>query len=75
MSNLQKQFEKFHENIRLSDKDEKAKLQDKRELLIKDLRRGLKRDAEENNTSRLIFNYFNQGSYAMHTGTKPYNND
>ena len=29
MSNLQKQFEKFHENIRLSDKDEKAKLQEK----------------------------------------------
>ncbi len=75
MSNLQKQFEKFHANIRLSDKDEKAKLQDKRELLIKDLRRGLKRDAEENNTPRLIFEHFNQGSYAMHTGTKPCNND
>ena len=75
MSNLQKQFEKFHKNIRLSNDDEKAKLQEKRKILVKDLEDGLKRDAEKNDTTPLRFDHFNQGSYAMHTGTKPLKND
>lgn len=72
---MQDQFNKFHEKIRLSDKDEKAKLQEKRELLVADLKAGLKREADRKNETPLRFEYFNQGSYAMHTGTKPYDND
>ena len=75
MSNLQKQFEDFHNKIRLSDDDGKANLPEKRELLVKDLKDGLKRYAEKNDTDVLIFEHFNQGSYAMHTGTKPLNDD
>jgi len=75
MANIQKYFEKFHDNIRLSDKDEKAKLQDKRDLLIKDLKDGLKKNAENNDEEQLKFENFNQGSYAMYTGIKPYNED
>ncbi len=75
MANVQKQFDNFHSNIRLSDKDEKAKLQEKRELLITDLKAGLKREAEKKNEDLLRFEYFNQGSYAMRTGIKPYDCD
>jgi len=75
MADVQVQFEEFHSNIRLSNKDEKAKLQEKRNILIKDLKDGLKRQAEKNDEDTLKFEHFNQGSYAMHTGTKPYDND
>lgn len=75
MADIQKQFEEFHTEILLSDSDGKAKLQEKRDLLISDLRAGLKREAEKKNETPLKFEHFNQGSYAMHTGTKPYDND
>jgi Cyclic GMP-AMP synthase DncV-like, nucleotidyltransferase domain/Cyclic GMP-AMP synthase, C-terminal domain len=75
MADLQKQFEKFHENIRLSEKNEKAKLQEKRNLLVSDLKDGLKKQAEENDEECLKFVSFNQGSYAMSTGIKPINDD
>ncbi|MBL4672365.1 MAG: hypothetical protein JKX81_08910 [Arenicella sp.] len=74
MANVQKQFDKFHSNIRLSNDDEKSKLQDKRDLLVKNLKDGLKKRAEEGKSSH-SFDSFNQGSYAMHTGTKPLNDE
>ena len=54
MSNLQKQFEDFHNKIRLSDDDGKANLPEKRELLVKDLKDGLKRYAEKNDTDEVL---------------------
>lgn len=75
MADVQKQFTEFHSNIRLKDDDEKAKLQEKRNLLIDDLNAGLKREADKKGEESLKFKHFNQGSYAMHTGTKPYDND
>lgn len=75
MADIQKQFDEFHSNIRLSDKDEKANLQEKRDLLVADLKAGLKREADKKKEEPLKFENFNQGSYAMHTGIKPHNND
>jgi len=75
MADIQKQFEEFHTEILLSNDDGKANLQEKRDLLVKDLKLGLKREADKKNEEALKFDHFNQGSYAMHTGTKPYEND
>lgn len=75
MADVQKQFVKFHDEIRHRDGDEKAKLQEKRDLLVDDLKKGLKKQAEEKGEDPLKFTSFNQGSYAMHTGTKPHDND
>jgi len=70
MADLQKYFEAFHNNIMLSNDDEKAKLKEKRNLLIKNLKDGLKKRVDNGGSSHSIES-FNQGSYAMHTGTKP----
>jgi hypothetical protein len=64
MPAVQKQFEDFHANIKLDDDDEKAKLREKRETLLKALRACLEDDVPS-------FENFNQGSYAMHTGVVP----
>ena len=40
MANVQKQFDDFHSGIQLSNDDEKAKLQDKRNMLVKNLKAG-----------------------------------
>lgn len=64
MAQIQKQFEEFHTNIRLDEDDEKAKLREKRDLLLDNLKEELPDDVPG-------FDSFNQGSYAMNTGTKP----
>lgn len=64
MPAVQKQFEDFHANIKLDDDDEKAKLREKRDTLLKALRASLVDDVPS-------FENFNQGSYSMHTGVVP----
>ena len=64
MPAVQKQFEEFHSNIKLDEDDEKAKLREKRETLLKALRSNLDDDVP-------TFESFNQGSYSMHTGVVP----
>lgn len=61
---IQSQFEEFHSNIRLDENDEHAKLREKRDLLLQNLKDNLPEDAPG-------FEHFHQGSYAMNTGTKP----
>lgn len=61
---LQKQFEKFNENIKM-DYDENSELASKRDILVNKLKAG------ENLPS---FTTINQGSYAMYTGVKPLEN-
>ncbi|WP_105979203.1 nucleotidyltransferase domain-containing protein [Bacillus paralicheniformis] len=67
MADCRTQFNKFHDNIKL--KEENEVLKDKRDLIIKKLNEKL---LEETNYE---FSIFNQGSYAMHTGIKPLNDD
>lgn len=64
MAAIQSQFEQFHSNIKHDDDDERAKLREKRETLVKDLKNNLPDDVP-------AFKEFNQGSYAMNTSTVP----
>lgn len=64
MPAVQKQFEDFHANIKLDEDDEKAKLREKRDTLLKTLTANLGDDVPS-------FESFIQGSYSMHTGIVP----
>lgn len=64
MPAVQKHFEDFHSKIKLDNDDEKAKLREKRDILISALVKGLDEDVPK-------FETFNQGSYSMHTGVVP----
>lgn len=64
MPAVQKYFEDFHANIKLDNDDEKAKLREKRDTLLRALKANLDDDVPE-------FESFNQGSYSMHTGVLP----
>lgn len=68
MPAVQKQFEEFHAAIKLDNDDEKAKLRDKRDLLINALKENLPDDLPG-------FETFVQGSYSMHTGVVPLDGD
>lgn len=68
MPEVQASFGRFHELIRLGDEDEKAKLREKREVILSTLRTNLAGHVPQ-------FESFHQGSYAMHTGTVPLSGD
>ena len=70
MANVQTYFNKFHEIIRRS-YDDNSILREKRDLLLDDLREGLRRYAQDQNVKIPRFEPFNQGSYAMGTGIEP----
>lgn len=67
MINLQTQFEKFHDVIKV-DFDDTQLLRHKRDLIVDDLKYGLKLIFPEDPPT---FKYFNQGSYDLETGVKP----
>ena len=68
MVNLQKEFEEFHEKIKLKEFNENDTLREKRDILLKKLKDNISVDAASYST-------FNQGSYAMGTGIKPEDGD
>lgn len=70
MAQLQTQFKQFHDAIKLGTYDEEATLRDKRDLLIANLKEGLKKI-----DNAPTFSHFNQGSYALGTGVRPKNSD
>lgn len=67
MADLQTQFNKFHETIKI-DFDDNTPLRDKRNVILKDLREGLKKQFPTNTPT---FSDFNQGSYDLATGVEP----
>lgn len=67
MVNLQTQLTKFHNTIKI-DFDDNKELREKRDLIISNLREGLKK-LSLNNTP--TFEHFNQGSYDLATGVEP----
>nr|RIY03856.1 nucleotidyltransferase [Deinococcus sp. RM] len=69
MADVQKQFKRFIEDIKLS--EEEQTLRDKRTTVINALRAGLKRDFEDRGETPPDFKPFNQGSYSLKTGIKP----
>ncbi|SEA71336.1 nucleotidyltransferase domain-containing protein [Acidovorax soli] len=64
MPAVQREFENFHSAICFDEDDEKAKLREKRDTLVKALKANLGDDVP-------TFTNFNQGSYSMHTGVVP----
>lgn len=75
MPNMQKEFDTFHEKIKLKKYDENKDLRDKRDLLIDELRDALKDEKIPGTDKSLTFRSINQGSYAMNTGIRPKHDD
>ena len=67
MANVQTHFLKFHNEIKLS-YENNLLLRERRAVVLRDLKKGLKRKFS---TSAPKFTYFNQGSYALGTGIVP----
>lgn len=67
MVNLQTQFLKFHDKIKISFDDSQL-LRDKRDIIVTNLRDGLKKLYSTNAPS---FEHFSQGSYDLATGVYP----
>ncbi len=70
-TDLQTQFNKYHEKIKLKDTDDNKPLRDKREVLLNELRDFLKKKSEDEDAPKITFTAKNQGSYSMGTGVKP----
>lgn len=68
---LQTEFNKYHENIKLHDKDENKDLRDKRDMLTDEMRAYFKKKSEEEKSTKITFSVENQGSYSMGTGILP----
>ena len=73
MANLQRQFNQFHEAIRLN--QEQVNLRERRERILTRLRDSLARHFNGSGKPVPRFEPFNQGSYAMNTGVKPLDGD
>lgn len=69
MPDLNSEFRKFHDSIKLDWDDELAELRNKRDEVLEDLFANLSEDFPKKPTR------FNQGSYAMHTGIVPTDGD
>ena len=70
MASIQTYFNKFDDTIRRS-YDNNSVLREKRDLLLRDSRDGLRRHFQDAGLRIPRFDDFNQGSYAMGTGIAP----
>lgn len=71
MADIQRQMFKFHEAIKLKRFDENELLREKRDRILERLDRGLIKIFEIEGLKPPKYETFDQGSYAMGTGTKP----
>ena len=67
MANIQTQFNNFHNTIKV-DFDDNQPLRDKRDLIVGNLKDGLRKLFPINTPT---FKFFNQGSYDLATGVQP----
>lgn len=75
MVDIQKAFIDYHDQIKLGTYDENQTLRDKRDLLINELKESLRDEKIPNTEKKLTFYKIDQGSYSMHTGVKPLDDD
>lgn len=75
MANLQKQFEQYHDTIKLRRIGEEAILIEKRDIIRKKLKDNLPAIFAEHGEENLVPEFYDQGSYEMKTGIKPLNGD
>lgn len=74
MANVQSQFNKFHDAIKLTFDDDQI-LRDERDGVLETLKDRLKANFEAKGLPVPTFKKFDQGSYAMCTGIKPQKGD
>lgn len=75
MADIQTQFNKYHQEIKLNDIEDNKILREKRDMLLKELRTHLSKEFKDKEESTPTFSHFNQGSYSMGTGVKPLEDD
>lgn len=75
MADVQKQFESFHEKIKLKKFDENQTLREKRDIVLDKLKSRLKTIFEEKDKPVPSYDAFDQGSYKMGTGIVPLDGD
>ena len=75
VANIQQAFIDYHDQIKLGTYDENQTLREKRDLLINELKDSLRDEKIPNTEKKLTFSKIDQGSYSMHTGIKPLNDD
>lgn len=75
MANVQKQFEEFHESIKLKRFEENATLREKRDIILKKLKDELPKVFKELDKDLPEYEVRDLGSYAMGTGIRPVNED
>src|SRR5260221_12911316 len=72
---IQKQFDAFHEAIKLGRFEENQILREKRDILKEKLESRLREIFEKYGEECPAFSFRDQGSYEMGTGTKPLDGD
>ncbi|MBO0951178.1 cyclic GMP-AMP synthase DncV-like nucleotidyltransferase [Fibrella forsythiae] len=75
MANLQKQFEQYHDAIKLSRINEESVLIEKRDIIRNKLKENLPGVFKKHGETNLVPEFCDQGSYEMKTGIKPLNGD
>ncbi|MDJ0902483.1 MAG: nucleotidyltransferase [Xenococcus sp. MO_188.B8] len=75
MADIQKYFEKFHENIKLKRFKENATLREKRDRVLDRLKNNWDKVFEDEDINPPKYETFDQGSYDLGTGNKPTNGD
>lgn len=75
MADIQKQFEDFHNNIKLKRFGENATLREKRDIIINKIKNGLKDKFEDDENGVPSVEFIDQGSYAVDLGIIPEDGD
>jgi hypothetical protein len=71
VADTQKQFEQFHDAIKLGRFTENQTLREKRDIIRNKLKERLPGVFELHNETSLSFSFWDQGSYELDTGTQP----
>jgi hypothetical protein len=75
MADVQKQFETFHDAIKLNKFEENQTLKEKRDIILTKLKSRLEVIFEDKEESTPSYDSFDQGSYKMGTGVIPLDSD
>lgn len=75
MADIQKQFEEFHDEIKLKRFKENKELREKRDIIKDKIKNGVKKEFEEMEKDVPSLEFIDQGSYAIDLGIKPEDND
>lgn len=75
MADIQKQFEEFHDAIKLKRFKENKELREKRDIIIGKIKSGIKTKFEEMKKDVPSLEFIDQGSYAVDLGIVPEDKD